>query len=129
MSFGTWSQTWLGPKGLWLRCRPAAIALIQSQPLAWELPYASGEDLKRKNKQQQQQTSKQKKQRDIWVIEPIVAAVHQLILGHLHPGKPAEICAFKSPSRKGSKWLCKATKTDWPGAVTGNSDKEEGVTI
>ena len=31
---------------LWLWCRPAAIALIP--PLAWELPYATGIALKRK---------------------------------------------------------------------------------
>jgi len=29
---------------LWLGCRPAAAALIH--PLAWELPYATGEALK-----------------------------------------------------------------------------------
>ena len=33
---------------LWLWLRSAAVALIQ--PLAWELPYATGEALKRKNK-------------------------------------------------------------------------------
>ena len=33
---------------LWLWCRPASVALIQ--PLAWELPYATGVALKRKNK-------------------------------------------------------------------------------
>ena len=33
---------------LWLWCRPAAAALIQ--PLAWELPYASGAALKIKKK-------------------------------------------------------------------------------
>jgi len=38
-----------------LRCRPAAIALIQ--PLAWELPYATSVALKSKNK-----TNKQKKE-------------------------------------------------------------------
>ena len=32
----------------WLWCRPAAIAPIQ--PLAWELPYAAGEAIKRKKK-------------------------------------------------------------------------------
>ena len=31
---------------LWLRCRLAAVALIR--PLAWELPYAVGEALKKK---------------------------------------------------------------------------------
>ena len=33
---------------LWLWCRPAAIAAIR--PLAWELPYATDEALKSKNK-------------------------------------------------------------------------------
>ena len=33
---------------LWLRCRPAASALIQ--PLTWEPPYASGLALKKKKK-------------------------------------------------------------------------------
>ena len=33
---------------LWLRCRPAAVALIR--PLAWELPYAAGVALKRQKK-------------------------------------------------------------------------------
>ena len=33
---------------LWLRCRPAAVALIR--PLAWELPYATGVTLKDKRK-------------------------------------------------------------------------------
>ena len=37
---------WVGdPALLWLRCRPAAIALIR--PLAWELPNAVGVDLKK----------------------------------------------------------------------------------
>ena len=35
---------------LWLWCRPAAVAPIQ--PLAWELPYASGKALKRKRKKE-----------------------------------------------------------------------------
>ena len=34
------------PVLLWLRCRPAAAALIQ--PLAWELPYTMGAALKKK---------------------------------------------------------------------------------
>ena len=33
---------------LWLWCRPTAIALIG--PLAWERPYASGVDLKKKKR-------------------------------------------------------------------------------
>ena len=39
---------------LWLYCRPAAVALIQ--PLAWELPYALGVALKRKEKETSIQT-------------------------------------------------------------------------
>ena len=35
---------------LWLWCRPAAAAPIQ--PLAWELPYAAGVALKRKEKKE-----------------------------------------------------------------------------
>ena len=38
----------LDPALLWLWCRPAAAALIL--PLAWELPYAAGVDVKRKRK-------------------------------------------------------------------------------
>ena len=34
------------PTLLWLRCRPAAVALIQ--PTAWKLPYAAGAALKNK---------------------------------------------------------------------------------
>ena len=36
------------PSLLWLRCRPAATALIL--PLAWKLPYAVGAALKRQKK-------------------------------------------------------------------------------
>ena len=36
------------PVLLWLWCRLAAVAPIQ--PLAWELPYATGVAIKRKNK-------------------------------------------------------------------------------
>ena len=36
------------PVLLWLWCRPAAVAPIR--PLAWELPYAAGVDVKRKRK-------------------------------------------------------------------------------
>ena len=43
------------PTLLWLRRRPAVIALIG--PLAWELPYASGAALKRqKNKNKKYKT-------------------------------------------------------------------------
>ena len=38
----------LDPAWLWLWCGPTAAAPIR--PLAWELPYAAGEGLKRKNK-------------------------------------------------------------------------------
>ena len=40
---------------LWLLGRPAAIARIQ--PLAWELPYATGEALKRKKKKIKKSTN------------------------------------------------------------------------
>ena len=36
------------PTLLWLWCRPAAAAPVQ--PLAWELPYAAGTALKKKEK-------------------------------------------------------------------------------
>ena len=36
------------PVLLWLQCRPAAAVLIR--PLAWELPYATGVIIKRKEK-------------------------------------------------------------------------------
>ena len=36
------------PTLLWLQCRLAAVAWIQ--PLAWELPYAAGAAVKRKEK-------------------------------------------------------------------------------
>lgn len=51
----------------------------------------------------------------------------RLTLGYLDTGQFAEICCFKSPCWKSSKRFCKATKTVWPSAVTGNSDKEEGA--
>ena len=42
---------------LWLWCRPAAAAPIQ--PLAWELPYATGAALKKKkSKKQKKQCSR-----------------------------------------------------------------------
>ena len=40
----------------WLRCRLAAVALIG--PLAWELPYASGEALKRQKKKKKTKKKK-----------------------------------------------------------------------
>ena len=47
---------------LWLSRRPAAATLIQ--PLAWELPYAAGAALKRKNKKQK--TKKQTNKKPAW---------------------------------------------------------------
>ena len=46
MSCGVDGTSGLGLMLLWLWCRPAAAALIQ--PLAWKLPYARGEALKKK---------------------------------------------------------------------------------
>ena len=40
LSCGVGCRCGLDPAMLWLRCRPAAVALIQ--PLAWEPPYAAG---------------------------------------------------------------------------------------
>ena len=48
MSCGVGCRCVLDLMLLWLWCRPAAKAPIQS--LAWELPYASGVDVKRKEK-------------------------------------------------------------------------------
>ena len=42
------------PTLLWLWCRLAAIAL--TQPLAWELPYAEGVAIKKKQKNKQKKT-------------------------------------------------------------------------
>ena len=47
------------PALLWLWCRSPAAALIQ--PLAWELPYATGAAIKSKKKQKQKQKQKQNK--------------------------------------------------------------------
>ena len=47
MSCGVSSKRSSDPALLWLWCRPAAIALIQS--LAWEPPYATGTAPKRQN--------------------------------------------------------------------------------
>ena len=46
------------PTLLWLWCRPATAALIQ--PLAWELPYATGAALKRPPKKQTKPPQKKK---------------------------------------------------------------------
>ena len=40
------AQWVIDPESLWLQCRPAALAPIQS--LVWELPYATGAALKSK---------------------------------------------------------------------------------
>ena len=48
MSYGIGRRSGLDPALLWLRCRLAAIAQIQ--PLAWELPHATGAALKNKKK-------------------------------------------------------------------------------
>ena len=48
ISYGVGYRHGLDPQLLWLSCRPAAAALIRS--LAWELPYATGVDLKSKKK-------------------------------------------------------------------------------
>ena len=44
---------------LWLWCRPATTAPIQ--PLAWELPYATGEALKKKKKKERKEKKAQQK--------------------------------------------------------------------
>ena len=46
MSYGVGLRGNSDPALLWLRCRPAAVALIR--PLAWEPPYAVGCSLKSK---------------------------------------------------------------------------------
>ena len=50
MSCGVGCRCGLDPAWLWLCCRPAAAALIQ--PLAWELPCATGVALKRPKKEE-----------------------------------------------------------------------------
>ena len=55
MSCGVGCRHSLDPALVWLWCRLAATAPIQ--PLAWELPYAIGAALKRKQ-QQNKQTKK-----------------------------------------------------------------------
>ena len=45
MSCGVGQRGGSDPALLWLRCRPAATALIQ--PLAWEPPYAMGSALEK----------------------------------------------------------------------------------
>ena len=50
MSCGVGCRRSLNPVWLWLWLwrRPAAVAQIQPQPLAWEAPYAIGAALKKK---------------------------------------------------------------------------------
>ena len=55
MSCGEGHKLGLSPTWLWLWRRPVAIAPIG--PLAWELPYAAGAALKRKNKTKQNRVS------------------------------------------------------------------------
>ena len=50
MSCGVGHNRGLDLALLWLWCRPAAVALIQT--LAWELPYAKGVGLKSKTNEQ-----------------------------------------------------------------------------
>ena len=56
MSCGAGYRRGLDPVLLWLRRRPAAIALIQS--LTWELPCAAGVALKSKAKQNKTKNKK-----------------------------------------------------------------------
>ena len=53
----------LDPMLLWLWCRPATVALIQ--PLAWELPCATGAALKKKKKKKKKREKKKRKRRVI----------------------------------------------------------------
>ena len=59
MSCGAGCRRSSDPALAWLWCRLAAAALIQ--PLAWELPYASGAAIKRKTKTKKQTRAKEKK--------------------------------------------------------------------
>ena len=49
------------PVLLWLWCRPAVAALIR--PLAWELSYASGVALKRKEKRKKERERERESER------------------------------------------------------------------
>ena len=51
MSCGVGGRHGSDPKLLWMWHRPAAVAPIR--PLVWELPYAAGVPLKRKEKKKQ----------------------------------------------------------------------------
>ena len=63
MSCGVGGRCGSDPVLLRLWCRPAAVARIR--PLAWELPYAVGEDQKRKKKKKK----KKKKRKEKKVLE------------------------------------------------------------
>ena len=52
VSYGVGHRCSSDPELLWLWCRPAAVALIQT--LAWELPYATDAAIKRKKKERGQ---------------------------------------------------------------------------
>ena len=58
MRCGIVPQRGSDPTLLWLWCRIAAAALIQ--PLGWELPYALGVTLKRKEKKKKEKKSARK---------------------------------------------------------------------
>ena len=57
------SQLWLGSTLLWLWCRTVATAPIQ--PLAWELPYATGA-LEKKNKTKQKNKHLHEEAKDLY---------------------------------------------------------------
>ena len=59
MNWGVDHGLGVDPLLLWLWCRPAAVALIQS--LAWDLPYAIGAALKRKRKKKKERKKSKKK--------------------------------------------------------------------
>ena len=63
MSCGVSCRRLLDPLLLWLRCRQAAVALIQ--PLAWELLYAKGTALK-KTKKKKKKKKKRKKESPVY---------------------------------------------------------------
>ena len=58
MSCGIGQRCSLDLALLWLQRRPEATALIQ--PLAWEIPYATGAALKRQKKKKKKKKEKEK---------------------------------------------------------------------
>ena len=58
MSCGVGHRHGLDPALLWLWRKLAAVALIQ--PLAWELPYATGVALKKKNNKERDKKERKK---------------------------------------------------------------------